>query len=177
MVCCFMCSCCYLYQRRQQRGRTPFDGEGRSGCRQRHEKDCAPTANPVFAPQPSRSPWPPTQCSPCMTLMENHWDIPRIHTQAIRWHRSIPACPRSTQWCSLVRIHRRWWIPHTVSLTCDLQYLKCCFYFFRIFYFFFMFYSFVSKVNCCFRRHQVKLCFRSSLGSVFVSRWFGDVWF
>ncbi|KAK9528741.1 hypothetical protein VZT92_012887 [Zoarces viviparus] len=25
MVCCFMCSCCYLYQRRQQRGRTPYD--------------------------------------------------------------------------------------------------------------------------------------------------------
>src|SRR4029434_6864874 len=27
MVCCFMCSCCYLYQRRQQRGRTPYDGK------------------------------------------------------------------------------------------------------------------------------------------------------
>lgn len=27
MVCCFMCSCCYLYQRRQQRGRTPYDGQ------------------------------------------------------------------------------------------------------------------------------------------------------
>ncbi|XP_077385638.1 protein shisa-4 [Festucalex cinctus] len=25
MVCCFMCSCCYLYQRRLQRGRTPYD--------------------------------------------------------------------------------------------------------------------------------------------------------
>ncbi|XP_016089683.1 protein shisa-4-like [Sinocyclocheilus grahami] len=25
MVCCFMCSCCYLYQRRQQRGRTPYE--------------------------------------------------------------------------------------------------------------------------------------------------------
>ncbi|KAM6927488.1 protein shisa-4 isoform 1-T1 [Xenentodon cancila] len=27
MVCCFMCSCCYLYQRRQQRGRTPYEGK------------------------------------------------------------------------------------------------------------------------------------------------------
>ncbi|XP_041946438.1 protein shisa-4 [Alosa pseudoharengus] len=27
MVCCFMCSCCYLYQRRQQRGRTPYDAQ------------------------------------------------------------------------------------------------------------------------------------------------------
>lgn len=27
MVCCFMCSCCYLYQRRQQRGGTPYDGK------------------------------------------------------------------------------------------------------------------------------------------------------
>uniref|UniRef100_A0A3B3TBZ4 Shisa family member 4 n=1 Tax=Paramormyrops kingsleyae TaxID=1676925 RepID=A0A3B3TBZ4_9TELE len=27
MVCCFMCSCCYLYQRRQQRGGTPYDGQ------------------------------------------------------------------------------------------------------------------------------------------------------
>ncbi|XP_046882434.1 protein shisa-4 [Hypomesus transpacificus] len=25
MVCCFLCSCCYLYQRRQPRGRTPYD--------------------------------------------------------------------------------------------------------------------------------------------------------
>ncbi|XP_016101478.1 protein shisa-4 [Sinocyclocheilus grahami] len=27
MVCCFMCSCCYLYQRRQQRGRTPYEAQ------------------------------------------------------------------------------------------------------------------------------------------------------
>ncbi|KAF3856575.1 hypothetical protein F7725_017298 [Dissostichus mawsoni] len=27
MVCCFMCSCCYLYQRRQLRGRTPYDAQ------------------------------------------------------------------------------------------------------------------------------------------------------
>ncbi|AWP02533.1 Hypothetical protein SMAX5B_005163 [Scophthalmus maximus] len=27
MVCCFMCSCCYLYQRRQQRGRTLYDAQ------------------------------------------------------------------------------------------------------------------------------------------------------
>ncbi|CAB1314625.1 unnamed protein product [Coregonus sp. 'balchen'] len=27
MVCCFMCSCCYLYQQRQQRGRTPYDAQ------------------------------------------------------------------------------------------------------------------------------------------------------
>lgn len=27
MVCCFLCSCCYLYQRRQQRGRTPYDAQ------------------------------------------------------------------------------------------------------------------------------------------------------
>lgn len=27
MVCCFMCSCCYLYQRRQQRGRTLYEGK------------------------------------------------------------------------------------------------------------------------------------------------------
>lgn len=38
MVCCFMCSCCYLYQRRQQRGRTPYDGKNRlfSSCPPRH---------------------------------------------------------------------------------------------------------------------------------------------
>ncbi|XP_062842970.1 protein shisa-4 [Trichomycterus rosablanca] len=27
MVCCFMCSCCYLYQRHQQRGRTPYEAQ------------------------------------------------------------------------------------------------------------------------------------------------------
>lgn len=27
MVCCFMCSCCYLYQMRQQRSRTPYDAQ------------------------------------------------------------------------------------------------------------------------------------------------------
>ncbi|MEE6514445.1 hypothetical protein FKM82_022578, partial [Ascaphus truei] len=26
LICCFMCSCCYLYQRRHQRG-TPYRGE------------------------------------------------------------------------------------------------------------------------------------------------------
>uniref|UniRef100_A0A8C9T2K9 Shisa family member 4 n=1 Tax=Scleropages formosus TaxID=113540 RepID=A0A8C9T2K9_SCLFO len=27
LVCCFMCSCCYLYQRRQQHGRTSYEGQ------------------------------------------------------------------------------------------------------------------------------------------------------
>ncbi|XP_066528492.1 protein shisa-4 [Hoplias malabaricus] len=27
MVCCFMCSCCYLYQRHQQRGRTSYEAQ------------------------------------------------------------------------------------------------------------------------------------------------------
>ncbi|XP_028652264.1 protein shisa-4 [Erpetoichthys calabaricus] len=29
VLCCFMCSCCYLYQRRQQR-RTPYEGPGQN---------------------------------------------------------------------------------------------------------------------------------------------------
>ncbi|NWI24989.1 SHSA4 protein, partial [Sula dactylatra] len=32
IVCCFMCSCCYLYQRRQHL-RTPLQGRGGLGCR------------------------------------------------------------------------------------------------------------------------------------------------
>lgn len=117
MVCCFMCSCCYLYQRRQQRGRTPFDGETRS-CTDHHPNASVLTAKHLFAPQPSRSPWPVTQCSLCMMPMENPWGTPSISTLAIRWLPSILACPPSTLSCSLVLIHHRWWILHTVRVIC-----------------------------------------------------------
>lgn len=117
MVCCFMCSCCYLYQRRQQRGRTPFDGETRS-CTDHHPNASVLTAKHLFAPQPSRSPWPVTQCSLCMMPMENPWGTLSISTLAIPWLPSILACPPSTLSCSLVLIHHRWWILHTVRVIC-----------------------------------------------------------
>lgn len=50
--------------------------------------------------------------------MENPWGIPSISTQVIRWPPSILACPPSMQSCSLVPIHHRWWILHTVRVIC-----------------------------------------------------------
>uniref|UniRef100_A0A3B4G5I2 Shisa family member 4 n=1 Tax=Pundamilia nyererei TaxID=303518 RepID=A0A3B4G5I2_9CICH len=102
MVCCFMCSCCYLYQRRQQRGRTPYDGET-SRCRvdvyaDDHEvwiflRNCAI----FFNPQLSRSPWPATRLSPCTMLMVNQFAPQSIHPLVTLWRPSILACLHSTQ--------------------------------------------------------------------------------
>lgn len=120
MVCCFMCSCCYLYQRRQQRGRTPYDGKTSilddHACADNHKVIVYSNLLLFLTPQSSRSQWPTTQWSPCMTLTENHWDPLSIHMQVIQWRPSTPACHHSTLWCILDPIHHTWWILHTARV-------------------------------------------------------------
>uniref|UniRef100_A0A8D2QKJ9 Shisa family member 4 n=1 Tax=Zosterops lateralis melanops TaxID=1220523 RepID=A0A8D2QKJ9_ZOSLA len=62
IVCCFMCSCCYLYQRRQ-RLRTPLQGAGLGGeegagspSRKRGGSPEGRAPRPPFAPTPGSTP-------------------------------------------------------------------------------------------------------------------------
>lgn len=119
MVCCFMCSCCYLYQRRQQRASTHYDGKistvwihARAGTFKMKCPD----------PQPSTSQCPVTPWSPCTMPMENHWDLLSILMQVTQWRHSTQGCPLTTQWCRQDTFHLTWWSRRTarVSTVCSV---------------------------------------------------------
>lgn len=70
LICCFMCSCCYLYQRRHQRG-TPYvvQETQMSGISQQPPYPTQPSYSlqpsyPAQPPYPMQSPYPPQQPYP-----------------------------------------------------------------------------------------------------------------